>query len=230
MFPTTFAKNVPVGSAVIRFFSATALKRSTIKLVFENTKPQYSSVLCSLVVSNSRSLRLRARGSGSRNAYRALSSDTSSKQEKSEGASKAEDGSDETQIVLTPGQKVVAYSRLGMWSGILAFACACAYYIGRELFPSWVAISVFLSPCFFRFNCIFLFSFLNFSKMSPNSVFDCALEEVRNNAEVKHRYGEPIKGYGRDHGGHREGRRNFIECVQNYYHVSNKGLLFPHCL
>ena len=42
-------------------------------------------------------------------------------------------------------------------------------------------------------------------------MFDSALELVRNNYEVKRRYGETIKGYGRDHGGHREGRRNFIE-------------------
>jgi len=44
--------------------------------------------------------------------------------------------SDETQIVLTPGQKVVAYSRLSMWAGIAVFAAFCAYYIGRELFPT----------------------------------------------------------------------------------------------
>jgi mitochondrial import inner membrane translocase subunit TIM21 len=49
--------------------------------------------------------------------------------------------------------------------------------------------------------------------MSPNRVFDTALDVVRNDEQVKHRYGEPIKGYGRDHGGHREGRRNFIEWV-----------------
>ena len=49
---------------------------------------------------------------------------------------KDDDGSDETQIVLTPGQKVVAYSRLSMWAAILAFASVCAYYIGRELFPT----------------------------------------------------------------------------------------------
>jgi import inner membrane translocase subunit TIM21 len=47
--------------------------------------------------------------------------------------------------------------------------------------------------------------------MSPNSVFDKSLSIVRDNEEVKRRYGETIKGYGRDHGGHREGRRNFIE-------------------
>jgi import inner membrane translocase subunit TIM21 len=49
------------------------------------------------------------------------------------------------------------------------------------------------------------------SKMSPNRVFDRSLEIVRNHPEVKRRFGEPLKGYGRDHGGHREGRRNFIE-------------------
>jgi hypothetical protein len=43
---------------------------------------------------------------------------------------------EETQLVLTPGQKVVAYSRLTMWGGIFGFACCCAYYIGRELFPT----------------------------------------------------------------------------------------------
>lgn len=47
--------------------------------------------------------------------------------------------------------------------------------------------------------------------MSPNRVFDKATEVVRNNPEVQRRFGEPLKAYGRDHGGHREGRRNFIE-------------------
>jgi hypothetical protein len=69
------------------------------------------------------------------NAGRSLSSDTSSKKT-DEGEKKAEDGSEETQIVLTPGQKVVAYSRLGMWAGIFAFACACGYYILKELVPT----------------------------------------------------------------------------------------------
>lgn len=49
------------------------------------------------------------------------------------------------------------------------------------------------------------------SKLSPNRVFDRSLEIVRAHPDVKQRFGEPIKGYGRDHGGHREGRRNFIE-------------------
>ena len=47
--------------------------------------------------------------------------------------------------------------------------------------------------------------------MSPNRVFDRSLEVVRQNAQVKQRFGDSLKGYGREHGGHREGRRNFIE-------------------
>ena len=47
--------------------------------------------------------------------------------------------------------------------------------------------------------------------MSPNRVFDHAFDVVRQNAEVQQRFGEPLKAYGRDHGGHREGRRNFVE-------------------
>jgi hypothetical protein len=50
--------------------------------------------------------------------------------------------------------------------------------------------------------------------MSPNRVFDHAFEAVRNNPEVKRRFGDSLKAYGRDHGGHREGRRNFVENTQ----------------
>jgi len=88
------------------------------------------------------------------------------------------------ELVLTPGQKVVAGTRLIFWAGAFSFASICAYYIGKELLPT---------------------------KMSPNTVFDRATDEIRNNEEVKRRFGETFKTYGRDHGGHREGRRNFIE-------------------
>lgn len=54
----------------------------------------------------------------------------------------ANNNNDETndtkEIVLTPGEKVVVASRIVMWSSILAFASVCAYYIGKELFPSYV--------------------------------------------------------------------------------------------
>lgn len=94
------------------------------------------------------------------------------------------DDVDGKEIVLTPGQKVVAATQISMWAGVLVFACACAYYIGKELIPT---------------------------KMSPNSVFNGATQVVRDDAQVRRQYGESLKFYGRDHGGHREGRRNFIE-------------------
>lgn len=47
--------------------------------------------------------------------------------------------------------------------------------------------------------------------MSPNRVFDRSFDIIRHDPDVQRRYGESLKAYGRDHGGHREGRRNFIE-------------------
>jgi import inner membrane translocase subunit TIM21 len=101
-------------------------------------------------------------------------------------AAPIDDGSgDSTELAtLTPGEKVVVGTRLAMWAGIAVFASACAYFIGRELLPS---------------------------KMSPNNVFDKAFVIIKGNSEIARRFGEPLKAYGRDHGGHREGRRNFIE-------------------
>jgi len=113
-----------------------------------------------------------------------------SSQAKEEITKKKEgDGDPETkEIVLTPGEKVAAVSRLTMWAGIFAFACTCAYYIGKELIPT---------------------------KMSPNSVFSRASKSIKENSQVKLKYGESsLKFYGKDHGGHREGRRNFIEHTQ----------------
>eukprot|EP00980_Cylindrotheca_fusiformis_P000614 scaffold154_cov129-Cylindrotheca_fusiformis.AAC.31 len=116
--------------------------------------------------------------------WRMLSSKAKEEPTKKEGG----EGDDETkEIMLTPGQKVVAASRLGMWAGIFGFACACAYYIGRELIPT---------------------------KMSPNSVFSSASKVIQKNAQVRTQYGDSVKFYGKDHGGHREGRRNFIEHTQ----------------
>jgi import inner membrane translocase subunit TIM21 len=48
-------------------------------------------------------------------------------------------------------------------------------------------------------------------KMSPNRVFDRSFEIIRKDPEIIRQYGESVKAYGRDHGGHREGRRNFVE-------------------
>lgn len=49
------------------------------------------------------------------------------------------------------------------------------------------------------------------SRMSANYLFNEAFDAVKANHEVLNRYGEPLKGYGRDGGGRREGRRNFVE-------------------
>ena len=54
------------------------------------------------------------------------------------------------------------------------------------------------------------------TKMSPNAVFDGATAKIRTNEEVKRRFGENFKTNGMDHGGHREGHRNFVkntECI-----------------
>ena len=117
--------------------------------------------------------------------WRVMSSQAKSNDDPPKEEGKAGGDNDDTkEIVLTPGQKVVAASRLGMWAGIFGFACACAYFIGKELIPT---------------------------KMSPNTVFNGASQKVRENPQVRRQYGDSLKFYGRDHGGHREGRRNFIE-------------------
>ena len=48
----------------------------------------------------------------------------------------------------------------------------------------------------------------------PASVFDGATAEIRLSAEVKGRFGDGFWTYGRDHGGRREGRRNFMESAK----------------
>eukprot|EP00542_Grammatophora_oceanica_P021653 CAMPEP_0194050386 /NCGR_PEP_ID=MMETSP0009_2-20130614/35009_1 /TAXON_ID=210454 /ORGANISM="Grammatophora oceanica, Strain CCMP 410" /LENGTH=276 /DNA_ID=CAMNT_0038696989 /DNA_START=17 /DNA_END=847 /DNA_ORIENTATION=+ len=113
--------------------------------------------------------------------------DTSSKQKPPSGQADNDASSTEDALVLTPGQKVAAASRLGMWLGVGALVVTCGYFIARELLPT---------------------------KMSPNRVFDRATALVRDNSQVQTRFGQPLKAYGRDHGGHREGRRNFIEHTQ----------------
>ena len=119
------------------------------------------------------------------NALRALSSSSSSNNNnKKEYQDPNTDGSERQDLVLTPGQKVVAGTRLTLFAGAALFASFCAYYIGRELFPT---------------------------KMSPNTIFGRASDAIKNHPEVQRRFGDNVKTYGRDHGGHREGRRNFIE-------------------
>jgi import inner membrane translocase subunit TIM21 len=49
--------------------------------------------------------------------------------------------------------------------------------------------------------------------MSPNGLFSETLDALSENTMITTRLGTPIHGYGHDHGGHREGRRNRIEHV-----------------
>jgi len=111
-----------------------------------------------------------------------MASSTSGQKETQSSSSDA--AGDSSEMVLTPGEKVVVGSRLFFWGGALCLASVCAYTIGKELIPT---------------------------KRSPNAIFDRASGVVRGHAEVRRRFGDPLKTYGRDHGGHREGRRNFIE-------------------
>ena len=58
-------------------------------------------------------------------------------------------------------------------------------------------------------------------KMSPNRVFDRSFDIIRQDEDVQRRYGSSLKAYGRDHGGHREGRRR---CSVQYYVQPRMGL------
>ena len=75
-----------------------------------------------------------SRASDYKGGLRCLSSEAPKK----DGAKQANSNpaEDENAIVLTPGEKVVAASRLTLWGGAAVFAAVCAYYIGRELIPT----------------------------------------------------------------------------------------------
>lgn len=88
-----------------------------------------------------------------------------------------------TDIVLTPGQKVAAGSRLAMYLGFFSLGLTGVFFTVRELMPT---------------------------KMSPNTIQSNAHSLIADNHDVKYRYGSPVKTYGKDMG-RNEGRRNFIE-------------------
>lgn len=71
-------------------------------------------------------------------------------------------------------------------AAILGVGVVCSYFIAKELFPG---------------------------DLSVNSVFNKSLEAVQKDDKVKQLFGSPIKGYGKDFGGHRVGRRNFVENI-----------------
>jgi len=63
--------------------------------------------------------------------WRALSSEGKKKE-----SPKGDEEEMTQEIVLTPGEKVVAGTRLTMWAAAAVFASFCAYYIGKELIPT----------------------------------------------------------------------------------------------
>ena len=115
---------------------------------------------------------------------RRLAADEKPPQKKKSAVERAVEDDIDDLVPLTPAQKVGVGLNLSAWAAGLGLASVCGYYIFRELMPT---------------------------KLSPNSVFDKAFEVIRSNSTIERVYGTPLKGYGRDHGGHREGRRNFIE-------------------
>ena len=91
---------------------------------------------------------------------------------------------EEDALMLTPVQKVAAGFRLSMYGGLFVLASTCGYFVVMYLFPT---------------------------RMSPQGAFNSALEFVRRDERVIARFGEPLKGYGRDLNTRSEGRRNFID-------------------
>jgi hypothetical protein len=77
-----------------------------------------SSIRCTRVVSQAETDKSSASKTASTNATDSSADETSS------------------ELVLTPGEKVVVASRLTFWAGVAAFASVCAYYIIRELVPT----------------------------------------------------------------------------------------------
>ena len=120
-------------SALRSLSTASAKPRSKLSVVL-GKHTQRTHILASMRTCYAPSASLRQPRT---HVWRAFSSgDKKTGAEKEGGDGDPKDGSEETQIVLTPGQKVVAYSRLSMWAVVFAFASVCAYYIGRELFPT----------------------------------------------------------------------------------------------
>lgn len=87
-----------------------------------------------------------------------------------------------TEVTFQEGVKSTATGTLALTAAGLAVVCG--YFIVSELFPT---------------------------RMSPNHVFNEALDVVRKDQRLQEALGTPIKGYGRDHGQKRTGRRNFVE-------------------
>lgn len=93
------------------------------------------SIVCFGGHINSSTLRLLST-SGSNTNKKSDQTDAKKSTSTSKDGDGKQESSDSNEIVLTPGETVVAVSRLTMWAGIAVFATACAYYIAMELIPT----------------------------------------------------------------------------------------------
>ena len=104
-------------------FRSSLLLLSTRSGVCCNLQDQFSSLRTLRLLSTS--------GSNTNNK-----SDQATKTTNTSDGDGKQQSSDSNEVVLTPGETVVAVSRLSMWAGIAVFAAACAYYIVLELVPT----------------------------------------------------------------------------------------------
>jgi hypothetical protein len=104
--------------------------RSSLSLLLSRT-----SVSCNHQLKSSTFRLMSTSGSNTNNKSDQTDATKSTNTSASDGDGKQQ-SSDSNEIVLTPGETVVAVSRLTMWAGIAIFATACAYYIAMELIPT----------------------------------------------------------------------------------------------
>ena len=138
--------------------------------------PRRRAAPASIHVQSARAARPRA-VAAPRKTNRRLATDEKPPQKKKSAVERATEDDIDDLVPLTPAQKVGVGLNLSAWAAGLGLASVCGYFIFRELMPT---------------------------KLSPNSVFDKAFEVIRSNSTIERVYGTPLKGYGRDHGGHRE--------------------------
>ena len=114
--------------------AAFGLRHGSRLVVLASNRPSSSTMMAKMAQPRTLLLRQDLQKSSH---WRVMSSQAKSNDDPPKEEGKAGGDNDDTkEIVLTPGQKVVAASRLGMWAGIFGFACACAYFIGKELIPT----------------------------------------------------------------------------------------------
>jgi len=151
MFVSNLETCIQRGSRVlVRRLSITPTKR-LLHHQQQQQQPRVVVLLGSLVIRPGNAAAAVKLRPSSGMALRAFSSsntnkDTSSKQstnDQESGDKKKPDDEETSELVLTPGQQVVMAGRLTMWAGIAAFAAVCAYYIIRELMPTYVHVLTF---------------------------------------------------------------------------------------